>query len=315
MKSSRIIFSTITSLLIGLSAFGQTANQDTIAVRTKSYALLLDGAVRNLESAGSKDLTSTGLVGFRFDDERTLFKMSISAFSTVDTIYNKETKPYSNSILNTGVTNTGFGSFSFEYMNRFIYLDGFRFYLAKKNYLASENPDDNLYNKWLQDNKISNLNWFKKHIGLRCYAEMNNTIWKNETNQVNNANVANLGIMLTYYKMFINNNSLNIDMIFGVGATSRIIFNDLGQDEPFRKAILGTSQKNFLGPELYAGIKINNAYAKISIPFLLSDKVIKGLTGGQPIVSLGIAADIGYKNTQKKLMRQVGTGIDSFKKQ
>lgn len=304
--------------LIWTNTLGQVAtplvNEDTLAVRTKSYAMLIDGAVRNLESAGTKELASTGLIGFIYDDERYLFKISISAFSNIDSIFSKskEVKPYSNTILNAGVTNTGFGSLAFEFHNRFISNEGFKYYLVKKNYLAKENPDDKLYETWLANNKLSGLSWFKKFIGWRFYTQINNTVWKNTAKANSTANVASFGLMLTYYKMFINNNSLNIDATLGIGATGRVIFNDLGQDEAFREGILGTKQKSFFGPEIYVGIRLNNLYAKMSIPILLSDTTIKGLTGGQPIVSLGITADIGYKNTQRKILSNVGKGVDGF---
>lgn len=289
---------------------------DTIAIVTKSLSILIDGAVRNIESAGSNDIISSGLVGLRYDNERVMFKISISAYSTADTLFGTDVKIYSNSILNTSVSKSGLGSLSFELIDRFFSRQGYALYLAKKKY-NSDYPNANkaAFNKWLIDNGIYSLNVAKKYLGLRTYVETNNTIWKNDSDIVNNANVANFGAMITfsYYDFFGKFPDINITC--GAGLTTRYIFNDLGQDDEFRKSILGTTQKFFWGPEFFVGLKLNNAYARFTLPILLSNQHIKGLTGGQPIVTIGVSADIPYKDPRPKTLKEViyDGGIDNKK--
>ncbi len=288
---------------------GDDTALDTVGVN-KTISLLLDGAIRNLEAAGAKssDLTSTGLVGFRRDNERTQFKITISAYSSADTISGAKPERYAKTILNTSVTNSGLGSISLEYQQRFAWLDGFKKYLVEKKKFEDERPDNQKYLDLLSKYSLKNLPFWEKYLGYRAYFEMNSTTWKDTGSKAVNANVISAGIMATFFYQFIQSQSFNINLTMGVGGSLRTIISDLGQDSQFREAVISTDKKTFFGPEFYAALKVNNAYAKLSVPFFSADNPIAGLTGGQAIFSIGVYVDIGLNQTNRVPIRQVGEG-------
>lgn len=309
------LFLSITSNLISQKENNKDLEDDFVE-QSITVAALIDGAIKNLESAGTNNLMSTGLVGFSRDNQRLYIKLVVSAFSSFDSINSNKSIDYAKNILNTGVTNSSLSSISFEMHQRFFSKQGFQFYAARNEYLSKKITPSRTgkFHELLNRNDLHDLNWFRKYIGYKITGEISNSVWSNKSlPSPTNVSIGSLSIGLTYYKQLSNKESFDISFYTGVGITSRFLFNDISQDiyENQREEIIGNSSLYYFGPEIFAGLNINNLYAKFNFPFFLKDKSVNGLTNGQPIFSVGIIANIGYNDIQTSTIQNLGNRNES----
>lgn len=276
---------------------------------TRDISIFLDGAVKNLQSAGSKttDVASTGTVGFRFDNELYQVKISLSAYSSTDTIFGDNIAAYTQSILNTGLARSGLGSFSLDYAIRFFSDDGFKRYLVDKKRMSNNNFSYQEYNKLLEQNNLldPNVSWFNRHCGLRLYVDESTVFWQDQAKKSVKGYIIGYGAQLTYFKKFAYDESQNIDLTLGLGVTFRSVTGDLSGENKFREGILSFNGTWFGGFEIATALKVNNAYAKLSVPVILNKDYIPALTSGQFLFSLGVLVDIGSHHTESVKMEDL----------
>jgi hypothetical protein len=308
MKKSKIVWIPVILLVVKvslISCFGQAEDnndlKDDIVEQTIRISAMLDGSVKNLESAGSNDLMSSGLVGFRYDNERCSYKIAISALTSFDSINSGKTSDFARNMLNTGVTKPGLTSLSGEIFVRFLNKKGFQYFLARNEFLSKKRTIERneTFKEVLIRNKLDDLKWFHKYLGIRIYGEISNSAWKHPLlPEITNVSIGALGLGVTYYKQISNSESFEISFFTGPGLTARLLMNDISQakNDNARIDILGTDKLFYWGPEIFAGININNVYAKFNLPFFIGETSIDGFTNGQPVFSVGLTADIGSKN-------------------
>jgi hypothetical protein len=283
---------------------------DSVGVVVKISALL-DGGVKSIESVGTKDISASGSLGFRYDNEDDYFTFSITALSSFDSINSSNKSDFAKNILNTGLTQGSLSSISIEYYRRFLSIKGYRYYEARKLFLSGKRSiaRNDAFKKFLTKNNLDKINWFQKFIGIKAYGALANSKWSYDTLlAATQVSIASIGIGLSYYQQLANTESFDISFSAGIGVTTRYIFNDISQSKfkLARENILGTDKLLYIGPELFAEINVNNIYAKFNLPVFLGKPAISGLTNGQPIFSIGFTADIGSKVTNPYHIGEIG---------
>lgn len=307
-KHKTLILFTVICITFLENTYSQNSKPDTINRyfnQIKKVGIMIDGGVKStIGTKNSNDMASSGIIGFKYDDQRNSLKLSISALSSFDSLISNSNIDYAKNILNTGITKPGLASISFDYHNRFIFNEGFLYFLSH-SILQSKGEDIAIHKKIkdiLQDNRIDSLNFIEKHLGYKIYGEIANSIWCHSLlESPTNVSVASLGVGFTLYNQLLYNKSYDLSLYYGIGLTSRIIFNDISQSKykEERKDILGSDKLLYLGPEIFLEIDYNNLYAKFNLPILLGKDYVEGLMRGQPLFAVGIKADFSYVEDRK----------------
>lgn len=90
------------------------------------------------------------------------------------------------------------------------------------------------------------------------------------------------------YKFQNSRYAFGADLGYGV----RTLTNDLGEDDAFRRSVLGTDQKTFRGPEVTLFLRLDNIIPFVRVTHFETDTAIRGLSGTQVLLGVKTLASM-----------------------
>ncbi|MBL7903899.1 MAG: hypothetical protein JNL22_02650 [Bacteroidales bacterium] len=186
--------------------------------------------------------------------------------------------------------------------------DPFEYKLFGTNLLLPENNSGNISNfsfLFGTESFFSSEEWSDKHpflnsitkkFGVYGYFSVNNTTWEKDS-LVTPITINSFGLNLTYTILDIelaNEGAERIKlMVFG-GLTARRMGGDYALDSNvlIRKHFIGTEKIGFNGTLLGCRLEIGKFYGEMGLPWFSRKDNIAGFSGNQPVISLGLKADL-----------------------
>ncbi len=146
----------------------------------------------------------------------------------------------------------------------------------------------------LLDLRVPGILWRGREgeAGLHVYVSASAATWRNpnDTAQQSAASVLGAGAML-YWQAAAMKDSNTVAIGFEAGLSYRKLSGDIADDEPLRRALLGTGTRNFGGFEVGASVVINKLTAAIQGHWLLPAHV-PGVSHFQVTTGLSLQSDL-----------------------
>ena len=144
-----------------------------------------------------------------------------------------------------------------------------------------------------------------KRFGSNLLFQINNTIWtKDSLSTPITINSFNLNLTYNLLNLEVLKSKEKIRIYFSVGYTSRRLGGDYGLSsyKDYRKSFLNTTDLGFDGIDFGARLELGKFYGQMNLTSFDRNKDIKGFSGNQAIITLGIKADlkIAAKNVKDK---------------
>ena len=135
-----------------------------------------------------------------------------------------------------------------------------------------------------------------KRFGGVCNWNLNNTKWTKDTLSAT-VTVSSVNLLITY-------NLLNLEILGGDndneiiklyvmgGMSTRRLGGDYGLDKDLQMSFLGTNKLGFNGTYMGCRLEVGKFYGHMSLTHFAAGDKIKGFSGDQAVISLGINADL-----------------------
>ena len=269
-------------LFMSIFSFGQkTAKEEADGNQVKVY---IDSDINFSSSANdsrSESKAGIGKLGLKFESGFYYGGVNFTVFSqnkTIETTDSNEVKLFGTNLLLPQNSSSNISNFSFVFGTRSFY--------------PFDKVDDNT--------PILSA----KRIGAVVNWNINNTKWTKDT--------LSTPITISTFNLFITYNLLNLEILGGdneneqiklflmAGYTNRRLGGDYGLDKDLQLKFLETNRLAFDGTYLGCRLEIGKFYGQMNLThFRFSDK-IKGFSGDQAVISLGIRADLKLAAKQIK---------------
>ncbi len=216
--------------------------------------------------------SATGTLGIKFQ-KGYLFGSSVftihSQNEQIATEDNTELKLFGSSLLLPQNSSSNMSNFE-------LHLGADSFYKRTK---------DNFWHVWLQP------------IGFQFRWRVNNTVWDKSSVSIP-LTISSVSADLTYRILDVKMDNFGeekIRLITSVGYVNRRLGGDYGLDEniELRKEYLGTSKLAFDGFKFSTRLEVSKFYGQIDLTSFSKKDNIRGFSGDQAVITIGIRADLG----------------------
>jgi len=253
----------------------------------KQMKVFLDSDINFSSSANdnrNESKAGTGKLGLKFESGFIYGGVNFTVFSRnkeITTIDSNETKLFGTNLLLPQNSSNNISNFSFTFGSRSFY-----------NF---DKVDDNT--------PMFSL----KRLGAYGSFHVNNTKWIKDT--------ISSSITINTFNLFLTYNILNLSVLgedndnelirlyFLAGYTARRLGGDYGLDKEIQKSFLNTNKLGFDGSYLGFRLELGKFYGQMSLTSFNRGDNIKGFSGDQAVISLGINADlkVAAKSIKKKV--------------
>lgn len=162
-------------------------------------------------------------------------------------------------------------------------ISNFTFYLCTRSFFSYGTVPDDL--------PLFSL----KRFGANLLFQMNNTNWiKDSLSTPVTINTFNLNLVYNLLNLEVLRSKEKIRVYFTFGYTGRRLGGDYGlkANEELRKTYLDRSSLGFDGYAFGARLELGKFYGQMSMSYFDRGQNIKGFSGNQAVITLGIKADI-----------------------
>lgn len=144
------------------------------------------------------------------------------------------------------------------------------------------------------------LHIWAQPLGCQLVWRVNNTVWE-KSQIIVPITISSLSVDLTYRILDIKMSNLGDDrvkLILGFGYNTRRLGGDYGLDEneSLRQEFLGSTKLGFDGTKITTRLEVSKFYGQIDLTSFSKRDNIKGFSGNQAVITIGIRADLGLVN-------------------
>lgn len=225
--------------------------------------------------------SATGTLGMKFE-KGYLFGSAVftihSQNEQISTTDDSERKLFGTSLLLPQNSSSNISNFE-------LHLGANSFYKRKKYSELRGNDFYKFMHTWLQP------------IGCQIIWRVNNTVWEKSQITVP-VTISSFSVDMTYRILDVKMDNFGDDrvkLIFSVGYNSRRLGGDYGLDEnsSLRYQFLGSDKLAFNGLKITTRLEVSKFYGQIDLTSFSKKDNIKGFSGDQAVITIGIRADLG----------------------
>lgn len=224
---------------------------------------------------------ATGTLGMKFE-KGYLFGSAVftihSQNEQISTTDINERKLFGSSLLLPQNSSSNISNFE-------LHLGSNSFYRRKKSHELTGTKFYKFMHTWLQP------------IGCQVIWRVNNTVWQ-KSQDIVPVTISSLSVDMTYRLLDVKMDNFGDDRVklfFGIGHNSRRLGGDYGLDENenLRLEFLGTKRLAFNGVKITTRLEVSKFYGQIDLTSFSKKDNIKGFSGDQAVITIGLRADLG----------------------